>query len=959
MANKMLIDAAHPEETRVVVVEGSRVEEFDYETVTKAQISGNIYLARVTRVEPSLQAAFVEYGGGRHGFLAFSEIHPDYYQIPAADREALLEAERAAQAEEDEEENGPNGRKPRRRDAKRASENGGDAKGEARKSSRRSGGREKGPHKQRLRPAPFDPDAKVAAVAAESIGTDEFWVRPKIDIPTLVEPTSEETGDAPSSETTSAAMAEPAAVAAETVSEAVAPSALRDMDGEAVDIEAEADDDGAGAGLSTVEDAPNARSVGADDDEERGDVEEVGAVDVQEEIKPRAIRMRDYKIQEVIKRRQIVLVQVVKEERGTKGAALTTYLSLAGRYCVLMPNTPRGGGISRKITSAADRKRLKALANEFEVPEGMGLIVRTAGANRTKAEIKRDYEYLLRQWASIRELTLRSIAPALIFEEGSLIKRAIRDLYNKDIESVLVEGEDAYREAKDYMKMLMPSHAKNVQPYRETTPLFIKHQIESQVSRMLDPRVQLKSGGYLIINVTEALVAVDVNSGKSTKEGSIEDTALKTNLEAAEEVARQMKLRDLAGLIVIDFIDMEEPRNNRSVEKRLKERLKNDRARIQIGRISGFGLLEMSRQRLRPGLLEATTCPCPVCSGAGVVRSDESMALVILRGIEEECVRGRSAAVKVAAPMSAANYILNYKRARIAEIEARYDIQVFIEGDPALPSTEYKLERTRPVARDSEEPRRAVQIDGGYRAKVEDAEVIEEEAPAEAERPTEADDGEGGRRSRRRRRSRDSDRAERREEPVEEIAAETAADEARASDPEAGPDADDDEDGAGKKRRRGRRGGRRRRRRDEDGGSDPMPVIDFDAEAAEASDAPAEARPDETVSDETVSDAAEAGSDRTEAAEPVENGAAAVAVVAASEDVSAPAPDPASEVVASDAADDVVDKAAAAGDAAEASDIEVDDETQPEVAPAAQAAAVEEKPAGPPRTGWWALRRNA
>ncbi|MEL7173397.1 MAG: ribonuclease E/G, partial [Pseudomonadota bacterium] len=410
---------------------------------------------------------------------------------------------------------------------------------------------------------------------------------------------------------------------------------------------------------------------------ENGEIDTVGAEDLQEEdLAARAIRRRRYKIQDVVKSRQIMLVQVVKEERGTKGAALTTYLSLAGRYCVLMPNTARGGGISRKITNASDRKRLREIVGELEVPQGMGLIVRTAGAERTRAEIKRDYEFLLRQWEQIRELTLRSSAPCLIYEEGSLIKRSIRDIYSKEIDAVLVEGEAGYREAKDYMKMLMPSHAKNVQQYQDHTPLFIRYQVESYLNGMFSPVVQLKSGGYLVIGITEALVAIDVNSGRSTKEGSIEETATKTNLEAADEVARQLRLRDLAGLIVIDFIDMDESRNNRAVEKRMKDRLKNDRARIQVGRISGFGLMEMSRQRLRPGMLEATTKPCPHCHGQGFIRSDESMALGILREIEEEGVKGRASELMATMPMDIANFIFNSKRQHLARIESRYDIEV-------------------------------------------------------------------------------------------------------------------------------------------------------------------------------------------------------------------------------------------------------------------------------------------
>jgi ribonuclease E len=451
-------------------------------------------------------------------------------------------------------------------------------------------------------------------------------------------------------------------------------------------------------------------------------------------------------------------VQVVKEERGNKGAALTTYLSLAGRYCVLMPNTARGGGISRKITQAGDRKKLKEIAGELEVPKGMGLIIRTAGAQRTKTEIKRDYEFLLRQWDQVRELTLRSSAPALIYEEGSLIKRSIRDLYGREIDEIIVEGEEAYREAKDYMKMLMPSHAKNVQPHREGTPLFSKYQVESHLSAMFNPTVQLKSGGYIVIGITEALVAIDVNSGRSTREHSIEETALKTNLEASDEVARQLRLRDLAGLIVIDYIDMEDNRNNRAVEKRLKDRLQNDRARIQVGRISAFGLMEMSRQRLRPGMLEATTAPCAHCHGTGIVRSADNVALAILREVEEEAVRRSVREIKVVAPVAVANYIINQKRAHVASIEDRYGIDVLLEGDPTLISPDYKIEKIKGQAR---QPRRdtghaAVSAETAFEEEVEEAtEVVQEERPAgrnqgQQTREGDGEEGEGQKKGRRR-----------------------------------------------------------------------------------------------------------------------------------------------------------------------------------------------------------------
>ena len=636
MVRKMLIDATHAEETRVVVVDGNKVEEFDFETVNKRQLAGNIYLAKVTRVEPSLQAAFVDYGGNRHGFLAFAEIHPDYYQIPVADRKALLEEERAFARAEEEEENDRH--------------------------------RRRGPR----------PTARaVAADSGDAVQTAEIGTMDVVDL-------GEETG---ADALYAATPADHAGSPQDDLS--FQPAAGRRSRSRGDEAEDESED----GGTKTYRTMDHATEL---DDE----IESVAEEDVAEEIRqPRKPRPRKYKIQEVVKVRQIMLVQVVKEERGNKGAALTTYLSLAGRYCVLMPNTARGGGISRKITQAADRKKLKEIAQEIEVPEGAGLIIRTAGAKRTKPEIRRDYEYLMRLWEQVRELTLKSIAPAPIYEEGNLIKRSIRDLYNREIEEVLVEGVEGYRVAKDFMKMIMPSHAKVVQPYAEPMPLFARYQVESYLGGMFNPTVQLKSGGYIVIGVTEALVAIDVNSGRATKEGSIEQTALNTNLEAAEEIARQLRLRDLAGLIVIDFIDMEERKNNASVEKRLKDKLKTDRARIQVGRISGFGLLEMSRQRLRPGMLESTTQPCAHCHGTGLIRSDDSMALQVLRQLEEEGTRKRSKEVLLRAPVAVVNYLMNQKREHIALIEARYDMAVRIEADPSLISPDYSIEKFKTATR--------------------------------------------------------------------------------------------------------------------------------------------------------------------------------------------------------------------------------------------------------------------
>ena len=684
MAKKMLIDATHAEETRVVVVDGNKVEEFDFESENKRQIAGNIYLAKVTRVEPSLQAAFVDYGGNRHGFLAFSEIHPDYYQIPVADREALMEEERAlaeADARAEEEDEAP--KKRRRRGPRRRNNKPAEAVTETEVDGMETIDLD----------ASNESDENDAPMAAPIVEDEPLIVTQEVDAPEEAADTETAEADAPLAETESDAPSSDAP-AADATSEEIAEEASAASDDEPA-AAAESNDDAEAADDS--EEPMDADT--AEDDPDDG-IESVSDDDDAMDLRPqRRARPRRYKIQEVIKVRQIMLVQVVKEERGNKGAALTTYLSLAGRYCVLMPNTARGGGISRKITNAADRKKLKEIATEIDVPMGAGLIIRTAGAKRTKTEIKRDYEYLQRLWEQIRELTLKSIAPAKIYEEGDLIKRSIRDLYNREIDEVLVEGERGYRNAKDFMKMIMPSHAKNVKHYTDALPLFARYQVESYLSSMFNPVVQLKSGGYLVIGVTEALVAVDVNSGRATKEGSIEETALKTNLEAAEEVARQMRLRDLAGLIVIDFIDMDERRNNNAVEKRLKDKLKTDRARIQVGRISGFGLLEMSRQRLRPGMIEATTQPCPSCHGTGLIRSDDNLALSILRQIEEEGVRRRSREVLVKCPVGISNFIMNQKRDHVAQIEARYGLSVRVEGDPMLVSPDFSIEKFKTATR--------------------------------------------------------------------------------------------------------------------------------------------------------------------------------------------------------------------------------------------------------------------
>ena len=703
MAKKMLIDATHAEETRVVVVDGNKVEEFDFESLNKRQLAGNIYLAKVTRVEPSLQAAFVDYGGNRHGFLAFSEIHPDYYQIPVADREALLADERAY--------------------AEALNEA---AEAEEKKPNRRRRGRGK-PRPEAMASNSGDEDAVVSEEIVDDAVTDAEVVAEEKPVKRTRKPRRTKEQIAADKEAAAIAKAEKAAAkeaakAAKEAEKAAAKEAkakakaeknapAKDAEvSEAAPVEKTADKEIGGMGVIDLDgddDQSNDEMVegfAKDDGVTPADLDEniesVADEDVSEEIRtPRKPRPKRYRIQEVIKVRQILLVQVVKEERGNKGAALTTYLSLAGRYCVLMPNTARGGGISRKITNAADRKKLKEIATEIEVPQGAGLIVRTAGAKRTKSEIKRDYEYLQRLWEEIRALTLKSIAPAKIYEEGNLIKRSIRDLYNGDIDEVFVEGENGYLVAKEFMKMLMPTHAKNVRHYQDKMPLFARYQVESYLAGMFNPTVQLKSGGYIVIGITEALVAIDVNSGRATKESSIEETAVKTNLEAAEEVARQLRLRDLAGLIVIDFIDMEDRRNNAAVEKRIKDRLKTDRARIQIGRISGFGLMEMSRQRLRPGMLEATTQPCPSCHGTGLVRSDDSLALLIIRQLEEEGVKRKSKEVLVKAPIAIANFMMNEKREHIATIEGRYGLSIRIEADPFLISPDFTIERFKTATR--------------------------------------------------------------------------------------------------------------------------------------------------------------------------------------------------------------------------------------------------------------------
>ncbi|MBN9053186.1 MAG: ribonuclease E/G [Rhizobiales bacterium] len=792
MAEKMLIDASHAEETRVVVVRGNRIEEFDFESQYKKQIRGNIYLAKVTRVEPSLQAAFVDYGGNRHGFLAFAEIHPDYYQIPLADRQALLRAEAEEHRRDDDIEPIETGTR-----------SSGESEAEAAATVEET-------------PAEAPAEAEVVEASADLAAEEAPAEKPK-------KPRRPRKAKAKTEE--EAPAAEEAAAATEG-SDDETPGGAMAM---AVDTDEISEPAERKRGRRRRDDNDDDDDQGG---EEKEIIESVGAEDAMEEVPDRVQRKprKQYRIQEVIKRRQILLVQVAKEERGNKGAALTTYLSLAGRYSVLMPNTARGGGISRKITNLQDRKRLKEIARDLEVPQGMGVILRTAGANRTRVEVKRDFEYLMRLWENVRTLTLASTAPCLVYEEGSLIKRSIRDLYNKDISEIVVAGEEGYREAKAFMKMLMPSHAKVVQPYRDVHPIFSRSGIEAQLDRMLQPQVTLKSGGYIIINQTEALVSIDVNSGRSTREHSIEETALQTNLEAAEEVARQLRLRDLAGLVVIDFIDMEEKRNNRAVEKRLKDHLKNDRARIQVGRISHFGLLEMSRQRIRASVLESTMQTCPHCNGTGHIRSQSSVALHVLRGIEEYLLKNTTHNITVRATPDIALYLLNHKRGTIIDYEARFGVAIIIEADAHVGAQHFAIDRGEPV----ETPVKIDQILHFEPEPEEDDDVVIEDEIDEEEddaRPATAaqgsastssdENGRNKRKRRRRRRGRGRENGEGTDTAY--FGGEQAGDEDVLDDDEVDGEegaeasqaqADETPEQRRKRRRRGKRGGRRNRPED-------------------------------------------------------------------------------------------------------------------------------------------------
>ena len=903
MATRMLIDARHPEETRVAVLQGNRIEEFDFESAEHKQIKGNIYLAKVTRVEPSLQAAFVDFGGNRHGFLAFSEIHPDYYQIPKADRDALL-AEEAEAAEEEER-------------LRAEEEDEGIAPG-----------------------AEYDAEDDSGEALAEDFaenGVEEVDTSDKDDVATIEGGASDEDDSA---------------------------------DDENSESEDTAEDGEGGEERGRRGRGRRRQGKGTDKGDSKGGRSRAKQVD-EVRAKRMALRRR-YKIQDVIQRRQVLLVQVVKEERGNKGAALTTYLSLAGRYTVLMPNSSHGGGISRKISSSSDRKRLKEMVSDLKLPKSMGLIVRTAGMSRTKPEIKRDFDYLARVWDEIRENTLASVAPALIHSDSDLIKRAIRDIYNKEIEEVVVEGEEGYKSARAFMKMLMPSHARKVKAYSDPVPLFQRYGAEDQLRAMYDPMVQLKSGGYLIINPTEALVSIDINSGRSTKEHGIEATALHTNLEAAKEIARQLRLRDMAGLVVIDFIDMEYPSNVRKVEKAMKDALKNDRARIQVGRISSFGLMEMSRQRLRTGVLEATTRPCPHCDGTGLVRTASSAGLSALRLIEDEAAKGKGTIIRLAASTEAAIYLLNEKRADLVEIEQRYGVSVAVvpEGEDEGAKMSVSSSGPRPVAAPRFEP--IIDEDDDDLPEEEDEDFAEEEAeerqPRRERSERSEDDGDGGRKKKRRRRRGGRGRNRDRDEGAEGSEAsegEYAEDSAADSDNEAEGDeaaVRDDSDtgeGEGRPKKRRRRGGRGRKRRSEDGAeegaqgsegeadSDAVTGDEADAEAvaeapavdaepaAEAEEAPA-AKPKRVRAPRKKKDAEPVVADEAPAELAPEIAAAAADEVAVEE---APAEKPKRK------------RAPRKAKVAEAEPAETAEVSEP--APSTEAAAADGEAEAKPRRGWW------
>ncbi|MGX4805061.1 Rne/Rng family ribonuclease [Bradyrhizobium guangdongense] len=1034
MPNKMLIDATHPEETRVVVVRGNRVEEFDFETAQRKQLRGNIYLAKVTRVEPSLQAAFVEYGGNRHGFLAFSEIHPDYYQIPVADRQALIEAEEQAHREaEEESENRSHGRRRSRHRNARRRGHGERVRSDIVEGLEAGADPAAQPVEGEVQPEFADAtshEGEHLHADAEHHGEHEDHDHHDQDAHdqddhghdnhehddhphTHDEHAHDHDHDdhghdhehdhhgddhhADEAPAPVAAIGAEPVVAAETVAEPQeAPSveAHGEDFAEVVTSAAEPADAVYAAGEPT--EAPHgeaAEAAGEDDeDEEDGEeaeeevVESVGGDDVLEEVPERTFRpRRQYKIQEVIKRRQVMLVQVVKEERGNKGAALTTYLSLAGRYAVLMPNTARGGGISRKITSAQDRSRLKEVVQDLDVPEGMGIILRTAGAARTKPEIKRDFEYLIRMWETVRDLTLKSQAPTLVYEEGSLIKRSLRDLYNKEIDEIQVAGEAGYREARDFMKMLMPANVSAVKQYRDGQPLFSRMGVESQLDAMFSPTVQLRSGGYIVINQTEALVSIDVNSGRSTREHHIEDTALKTNLEAAEEVARQLRLRDLAGLIVIDFIDMDEKRNNRSVERKLSDCLRQDRARIQVGRISHFGLLEMSRQRIRASVLESSTDPCPHCGGTGHVRSVSSVALQLLRGLEEILMKGATHNLVVRTRTDVALYVLNHKRGHLRDLENGFKVTLSVIADQSVSGPQaYVIDRGEQVhtleaakallaaqaaASPPPLPEEAYDDEDGFDLETEsEVETDETEGLGDEQASGEAaSEGDGQRRKRRRRRR---GRGGQRDGELREDSPATLPEPAMTAgegdeDAESEQDGEEGEEqaargeqqgGGERRRRRGRRGGRRRRGGNEEGlagsigdelgGSNPPPeateaVADFDGSSASES-APSIAHAEHMPSAETS---------QAEPQAPVQTPVQPAPVAVAEEE-------PAADDRATRRRSTVREKVSflTSSPSEPAPPVAAEPVAAPAPAPEPAPDAAAETPAAPRRAGWWSRR---
>jgi ribonuclease E len=973
MGKKMLIDAAHREETRVAIVSGNRVENFDFESEAKRPLRGNIYLAKVTRVEPSLQAAFIEYGGNRHGFLAFSEIHPDYYQIPVADRERLL-AEEAAEAEAYDDD-----------DVDLDDEDDDDIEAAADSDDDSDDDEEDTGEAYDIGLNAFDADAEGDA----EDDTDEVSEDDLGDVTAEVDDASD---DATSDDEEPSGSIAASAAEAESISEAVETDADDDSgedDSDDEDTEAsaaDADDDASDDDDDSEDDAEDGDEEAKADGKDRPDNRRGkgrgrgrgrsngrgrdGRRGGGDRRPSRRSASRHYKIQEVIKRRQILLVQVVKEERGNKGAALTTYLSLAGRYCVLMPNTARGGGISRKITNASDRRRLKEAMSEMDVSEGMGLIVRTAGANRTKVEIKRDFDYLLRLWENIRDLTLKSSAPCLIYEEGDLIKRSIRDQYTKDIDEIIVDGDQAYKDAKDFMRMLMPSHAKNVKRYKEREALLQRYGVQGELDSLLEPTVTLKSGGYIVINPTEALVSIDVNSGKSTKEHNIEATALSTNMEAAEEIARQLRLRDMAGLIVIDFIDMDEPRNNRAVERKLKDSLKQDRARIQVGRISSFGLLEMSRQRMRSGVLEGSTEVCPHCKGTGMIRSTESAALQVLRAVEAEALKGRAKALDVMVPVEIAVFILNQKRTSLLDIEKRCRVSIYLVADQGMIAPDYQIKRTDDRTPEISGDTDALSMESAFDEDEDAALDAEAEAraaeaerrDAEREERAETSDDEAGQKPKRRRRRRrkpsgdgeDADGNDTKADTQDGADASDEGDDASAADNSDDGDEDGD-DKPRKRRRRGRRGGRRHRRTAASGEGDDADGNDASADSDDTADTTGGTSADD------ASDVSGADTDDEEAPILVAYSSNAedpvvVAQPAAAEETTETQADAEPEAEAETEAEVTTEEPEAETAESEA-EAAPEPEPEPEPEPVLETADAAPEPSKPAKRGWWQRRK--